>query len=203
MNTYKVEIKETLCMTVEVEANSPEQAEEMVSDEWRNGEFVLDSDHFQGVVFEAKPLQKSKDYIDDDEVQQHDEKIKVVLVKPMQKPQIVEIGTSLEDMQKIVGGLIEQVMPFDEEVALVCNEEGKNDGLELNRALKYPDGEIADIIAGDFFICSAKGENFTSLTDEQAQRYSEMFKNPEYFYQTADGIKAVSVTPAKNRDYDR
>ena len=42
------------------------------------------------------------------------EKIKVVLVKPMQKPQIVEIDTSLETMQEVVGGLIEQVMPFDE-----------------------------------------------------------------------------------------
>ena len=134
--------------------------------------------------------------------EQPEEKIKVVLVKPMQKPQIVEIGTSLEAMQKTVCGLIEQVMPFDEEVALVCNEEGKNDGLELNRALKYPDGEIVDIIAGNFFICSAKGENFTSLTNEQAQRYCEMFKDPERFYKTADGIKAVAITP-KNKDYER
>jgi hypothetical protein len=131
--------------------------------------------------------------------EQPEEKIKVVLVKPMQKPKIVEIGTSLEAMQEIVGGLIEEVMPFDEEVALVCNEEGKNDGLELNRALKYPDGEIADIIAGNFFICSAKGENFTSLTDDQTQRYCEMFKNPERFYKTADGIKAVAITP-KNKE---
>jgi hypothetical protein len=91
--------------------------------------------------------------------EQPEEKIKVVLVKPMQKPQIVEIGTSLEAMQKTVCGLIEQVMPFDEEVALVCNEEGKNDGLELNRALKYPDGEIADIIAGNFFPCTCDNDH--------------------------------------------
>ena len=141
------------------------------------------------------------EYIDS-ETEQLDEKIKVVLVKPMQKPQIVEIGTSLEDMQQVVAGNIEQVMPFDEEVALVCNEEGKNAGLELNRALKYPDGEIADIIAGDFFICSAKGENFTSLTDEQVHKYSEMFKSPERFYRSSEGIKAVSVIN-KNKDYER
>jgi hypothetical protein len=143
------------------------------------------------------------EFIDDEEAQQPEEKIKVVLVKPLQKPQIIEIGTSLEAMQETVGGLIEQIMPFDEEVALVCNEEGKIDGLDLNRALKYPDGKIIDIIAGDFFICSTKGENFTSLTDEQAQRYSEMFKTPERFYQTADGIKAVPITTIKNKDYER
>lgn len=141
------------------------------------------------------------EYIDS-ETEQPDEKIKVVLVKPMQKPQIVEIGTSLEDMQQVVAGNIEQVMPFDEEVALVCNEEGKNEGLELNRTLKYPNGEIVDIIAGDFFICSAKGETFTSLTDEQVQRYSERFKTPERFYRTQDGIKAVSVI-SKNKDFER
>lgn len=141
------------------------------------------------------------EYIDS-ETEQLDEKIKVVLVKPMQKPQIVEIGTSLEDMQQVVAGNIEQVMPFDEEVALVCNEEGKNEGLELNRALKYSDGEIVDIIAGDFFICSAKGENFTSLTDEQVHKYSEMFKSPERFYRSSECIKAVSVIN-KNKDYER
>jgi hypothetical protein len=132
-----------------------------------------------------------------------EEKIKVVLVKPMQKPEIVEIGTSLEAMQQTVCGMIEEIMPFKEEVAFICNESGKLDSLELNRALKYPDGKIADIISGDFFICSAKGENFTSLTDEQAQRYSEMFKNPERFYKTADGIKAVQITPTKSKDYER
>lgn len=201
MKSYDVEIKEILCMTVEVEADSSEQAEEIVRDKWSDSEYILDSDHFKEVAFETKPLQKSKDDVCE-EIEKAEEKIKVVLVKPMQKPQIIEIGSSLEDMQQIVGGLIEQVMPFDEEVALVCNEEGKNDGLELNRALKYPDGEIADIIAGDFFICSTKGENFTSLTDEQAQRYSEMFKSPERFYRTLDGIKAVSVI-SKNKDFER
>jgi hypothetical protein len=202
MKTYSVTITETLQKTVEVEASSPEQAEEIVRDKWSDSEYILDADHFKGVEFEAKPLLISKDCVDESKDDNAGEKIKVVLVKPMQKPQIVLIGTELEDMQKVVGGLIEQVMPFDEEVALVCNEEGKNDGLELNRALKYPNGEIVDIIAGDFFICSAKGENFTSLTDEQTKRYSEMFKYPERFYQTADGIKAVAVTP-KSKDYER
>jgi len=195
MKTYNVEIKKTLIMNVEVEASSLEQAEEIVRDKWNDCEYILDSDHFKGVEFETKLLEKSKDNINED-------KIKVVLVKPMQKPQIVEIGSSLEDMQQIVGGLIEQVMPFEEEVAFVCNEDGKNDGLDLNRALKYPDGKIADIIAGDFFICSAKGENFTSLTDEQTQRYSDMFKNPERFYRGYDGIKVVPIT-TKDKDYER
>ena len=134
----------------------------------------------------------------------NNEKIRVVLVKPMQRPQIIEIGSGLEAMQKMVAGRIEEIMPFDDAlISIICNEEGKNNGLELNRAIKDSDGEIVDIIAGDFFICSADSENFTSLSDEQARRYYEMFKNPERFYKTVDGIKAMPVTPIKNKNYER
>ncbi len=147
---------------------------------------------------------KTYDYPEEDEEPQITEEIiKVVLIKPMQKPQIVEIGSDLNSMQETVGGLIEEIMPFEEEVALVCNEEGKNIGLELNRAIRDSNGEIYDIIAGDFFICSATGENFTSLTDEQAQRYCETFKNPERFFKTDDGIKSVPIILNKARSYER
>jgi hypothetical protein len=62
MKTYKVDIKETLCMTVEVEASSREQAESMVCEQWHKGEHILDSEHFKCVAFEAKMLQKNKEY---------------------------------------------------------------------------------------------------------------------------------------------
>lgn len=38
-------------------------------------------------------------------------------------------------MQETVGGYIEEYMPFDDEVAIICNEEGKMNGAELNRAI--------------------------------------------------------------------
>lgn len=133
-----------------------------------------------------------------------EELIKVVLVKPMQKPQIVEIGSGLESMQKAVGGNIQEIMPFEgEEVAIVCNESGKLEGLDLNRGLRDSNGDIYDIIEGDFFICSVNGENFTSLTDEQAMRYCEKYKNPEKFFLSVDGIKAVPIIKNKDRDYER
>lgn len=145
----------------------------------------------------------SYEYVDDEEIEPNGEKIKVVLIKPMQKPEIVEIGSDLKSMQDAVGGMIEQVMPFDEEVALVCNEEGKNLELPLNRALKDKNGEIIDIIAGDFFICDAKGESFASLSDEQLKRYSEIFQNPERFYKVDGEIKAVPLNTNKNNSYER
>lgn len=108
----------------------------------------------------------------------------VLLVAPMEPPRRVEIENSLESMQAVVGGLIQAVYPFDEPVALVCNDEGKLLGLPLNRCLRLEDsGAIYDVIAGTFFLCAAPpdSEHFESLTEEQLARYTERFRNPEFF----------------------
>lgn len=109
--------------------------------------------------------------------------MQVVIVEPQQKPTVQEIGDSLESMQKIVGGLVEAVYPFDEPVALICNEEGKLLNLPLNRALRDSRGDVYDVIAGTFFLCVAPSdsEHFESLTDQQVKTYMERFATPEMF----------------------
>lgn len=54
MKTYQVKIKETLCMTIEVEAENAQLAEAMVQEAYKNEEFVLDAEHFTGVEFAAQ-----------------------------------------------------------------------------------------------------------------------------------------------------
>ena len=61
--------------------------------------------------------------------------MKVIIVKPFTQPYITEIKGDLESMQAVVGGYIQAIYPFDDEVALVCNEEGKINGLMPNRFL--------------------------------------------------------------------
>ena len=95
------------------------------------------------------------------------ETMQVVLVKPNKKAEIAEINTSLKEMQKIVGGNIEAMYPYEEEVAIVCNEEGKICALPLNRAVYSDEKEMIDIIAGNFFICGLCEDDFCSLNDEQ------------------------------------
>lgn len=51
--------------------------------------------------------------------------ITVLCIKPNHYPKTVAIDNSLEAMQKLVGGNIEEYMPFEDEVAIICNEEGK------------------------------------------------------------------------------
>ncbi len=53
---FKVTITETLKMTVEVEAEDKYEAEQMVSDNWRKSQYILDADNFVGVTFEAPPV---------------------------------------------------------------------------------------------------------------------------------------------------
>ena len=45
-----------------------------------------------------------------------------------------------EILQAAVGGDIQAVYPYEDPVALICNEEGKLLGLPLNRALFDDDG---------------------------------------------------------------
>ena len=109
--------------------------------------------------------------------------MKVVIVEPLTEPYVKDIDSSLESMQSIVGGLIQAIYPFDHPVALICNEEGKLMRLPLNRALFDKDGNVVDIIAGTFFICSAPAdsENFDSLTDEQIEIYKKRFEALEVY----------------------
>ena len=48
---YKVLITETLQKTVIVEAENEQEAHRRVSDAWKNSEYILDADSFQGVEF--------------------------------------------------------------------------------------------------------------------------------------------------------
>lgn len=119
--------------------------------------------------------------------------IRVVLLEPQKEARIADIGSSLQSMQSVVGGLIEAVYPFEEQVCIVCNEEGKLQGLPLNRALRDSDDHIYDIIAGTAFLCDCSEEDFGSLTDEQAAKYLALFKRPEAFVSINGCIIAVPL----------
>ena len=52
---FNVTITETLMLTVKVEAKDQDEAEQIVSDNWRNCEYIIDADNFVDVEFEAVP----------------------------------------------------------------------------------------------------------------------------------------------------
>lgn len=120
----------------------------------------------------------------------------VLLFQPGEKPALTEIDGTLESMQKIVGGYIQILYPFDDPIALVCNEEGKLLGLPLNRGLRDQTGKIYDVIAGTFFLCGAPPDtdHLDSLPEELVGKYQRSFAAPEVFLNFNGKLLCMPVT---------
>jgi len=108
-------------------------------------------------------------------------KINVLVVEPEKKPYAKEISSGLSSLQHEVGGYIQAVYPYEEPVAIICDEEAKLTGKQLNRVLRDEDGKIYDVVAGTFLIVGLGEEDFTSLTPEHAKQFKEKFDTPEMF----------------------
>lgn len=107
--------------------------------------------------------------------------MKALKIEPGKAPERIDIDNTLEALQNAVGGYIEVIYPDERRpVGLICNEEGKCRGLELNRAL-YQNGKPYDIIAGTFLVVGLSAEDFTDLREEDAAYFEKMFHTPEKF----------------------
>lgn len=81
------------------------------------------------------------------------------------KGRIEEIENSLEAKQRFVDGHI-QVIGLTDEIDLVLNDEGKLNGLPLNRVWLGKDGTILDILVGNVLACRFDSEgDFTSILE--------------------------------------
>lgn len=121
------------------------------------------------------------------------ERIRVVLVEPHKKATATVIDHTLQDLQKIVEGYIECVYPFDDNACIICNEEGKINGLEPNRALTDEEGNVVDVVFGTFIVAGLTEESFGSLTEKQAEKYYELYKYPEVFISTDKGLVTFKI----------
>lgn len=111
--------------------------------------------------------------------------MKILFVEPGKEAQPAEIQGDLKEMQAIVGGQIQALYPWEDPVALICNDEGKLLRLPLNRAL-----EDYDMIAGNFFICGVEGDRFVSLSDPLMIKYQKKFRYPELIGNSPMGLFA-------------
>src|SRR5699024_285314 len=101
----------------------------------------------------------------------------------------------LHALQAEVGGDIGAAYPFRDPVALVCNDEGKLIGLDLNRGLRDENGELYDIMAGTFLVVGLGEEDFASLSPELAQEYMEHCRQPQQFINLGGQIRAIPLEP--------
>lgn len=116
--------------------------------------------------------------------------MKVVVVEPTRRPYVKDVKEGLESLQHEVDGYIEAIYPFDDDVAIVCNEEGKLNGLQANRGLYDEDGNLYDILVGTFLVVGLAEDDFGSLSDELAKKYLNKFWKMEAFFRMGEEIKA-------------
>ena len=108
-----------------------------------------------------------------------EKQVKALMIEPYKHPCVVELECDLDSLQKAVSigapeqGLIEFVY-LEDNVSLMLNEEGKLIGLTPNRWLG------TDILCGVFYVVAENDEGeLISLTEEQQERYSNMFYDPD------------------------
>jgi len=121
--------------------------------------------------------------------------LRCLYVKENSLPEEVFIPNNLASKQEKVGGYIEYTyIPDCEDVVLICNEEGKINGMGPNRDIGY------DMIFGPFLIVGETSEDGEdrSLTDEQIGKYKEFF-NQKSIDETMAKYEAIRM---KANNYD-
>lgn len=108
--------------------------------------------------------------------------MKILIVEPGRHPRKADILHTLSNLQAVVGGYIQAVYPWDDPVALVCDEEGLLKQLDFNR-LVAPEVPIF----GTFFLCGLGEEDFTDLPDDLMEKYSNMLYDPQYLIRARKG----------------
>lgn len=126
------------------------------------GFYFCDSVGFQKVDFDPAQTQAPENLC------------RILYLEPHMRPYESELTDNLESLQRAVGGYIEFTYPFDDNAMICGNEEAKLNGMEGNRRI------YGSVYAGPLFIIGDDMEGgCISLTDEQIQKYGEMFAQPE------------------------
>lgn len=119
--------------------------------------------------------------------------MKVLVVEPYYEPYEAEIE-GLRQMQDTVGGLITAIYPFEDQVAVVGNDESLLLDMPFNRSMEGGYGGIF----GPFFVCGITEDNFCSLTPEQMETYKKKFHHAEILMGVKENdLITMKVPPAQ------
>ena len=95
----------------------------------------------------------------------------VLLVRSEKEPRIVNVPHELPELQRLVGGMIEVVEPFDDDIALVCDENSQSNGKPVNRVINDHMN-----ICGDFFLCGYRETGLENIQEDKVFKHTSMFR---------------------------
>lgn len=103
-------------------------------------------------------------------------KITALMIEPNTQPKKISIDNTLPAPQAAVGGYIE-VIRLADGALIVCNEEGKLQGLPVNRILRDDAETKMDTLVGNILILYASegSSDFSSLPDCMCRKYIQIF----------------------------
>lgn len=102
-------------------------------------------------------------------------KIRVIVKKVGEEPQITEIENSYEAISSIVEGYVEHIY-LSNEVGCWLNEEGKLKQLPLNMKLQDCKGKNFDLLNGNLVLIQEEEDKISiSMTDENVDKYLKQF----------------------------
>lgn len=121
--------------------------------------------------------------------------ITALLVNPGMYPQKVQLESTTEAMQQLIGKHLEfTAHPFDDYAVIVSLDMEHSENCDPNRALRCPDGGIILVFNGSFLIVGeSKEEGLCSLTPKQMRRYEMEYHQPEAFATSDDHIIVTSL----------
>ena len=105
--------------------------------------------------------------------------LRMLMIQPHRTPIVTFVREDIDDLQRAVSdhgedSRIQYTYPFDDDCMVLGNDDAKCIGMEGNRRFDE------SIYAGPIFITRDNhNSGLCSLTDEQVQKYSEMFAEPQ------------------------
>lgn len=102
----------------------------------------------------------------------------------------------LKEIQAVVGGPITAIYPWEDQAAVVCNEEALLLNLPFNRSVEGGYGGVF----GPFFVCGLGGEDFCSLTLEQVKAYKAKFRQAELLVGFRGQESVTMKVPARPKE---
>jgi len=115
--------------------------------------------------------------------------MKILVCEPGKHPYTKEISGELDSLQQTVGGYIQAIYPFDDPIALVCEEEALFHSVQKwNRPVEH-----YGLIKGTFFLCGLGDEDFTDLTPELTEKYAKHFWEAYDFLQIGNRLIPIPL----------
>lgn len=103
--------------------------------------------------------------------------IRVLLVEPFSKPKMITIENNYQAISEIICGDADEYMLFEDDVALLCNADGKRLSLSASHTVTDTETGKTELIYGSFILIGSSefDTKYHLLDDDLIDKYMDLF----------------------------